>query len=93
MQRQFTIEIRVDYEDAGKNDVMLKAMQMAAQHVYAQASLLADKVKPQIVVFSDDFMSETQQIALLDDTIGKGVQLLNNGESDDSLAGMAEDLK
>lgn len=77
MQRQFTIEIRVDYADDGKTAVMKKAMQQAARHVYATATLLADGVKPRAAVFSDDFFTGHEEIALLDDTITKGIEAIN----------------
>ena len=76
MQRQFTIEIRVDYADNGKTDVMKKAMQQAARHVFATATLLADGVKPQVAVFSDDFFTGHEEIALLDDTITQGIEAI-----------------
>lgn len=76
MQRQFTIEIRVDYADNGKSDVMKKAMQQAARHVYATATLLADGVRPQVAVFSDDFYTGHEEIALLEDTITKGIEAI-----------------
>jgi hypothetical protein len=72
MQRQFTIELRVDYADNEKNDAMRTALQAAARHVYATATLLADAVKPQIAIFSDDFFAGHEQITLLEDTIQAG---------------------
>lgn len=73
MQRQFTIELRVDYEDADKNETMRKACQAAARHVYATATLIADGVKPQIAIYADDFFSAHQEIELLEDTIQQGI--------------------
>lgn len=84
MQRQFTIELRVDYADQEKNEAMRKALQQAARHVYATATLLADGVKPQIAIFSDDFFTGHETIALLEDTIAKGLEQINEqpGDSD-----------
>lgn len=83
MQRQFTIELRVDYADNDKNDAMRKALSSAARHVFATATLLADNVKPQIAIFSDDFFSGHEEIALLDDVIAQGKAALEgvNGEN------------
>lgn len=72
MQRQFNIELRVDYEDAGKNDEMRKACAAAARHMFAMANLLADGVKPQVSIYSDDYFQGTQQIELMEDTIASG---------------------
>lgn len=84
MQRQFTIELRVDYTDNEKNDSMRTALQAAARHVYATASLLADGVKPQIAIFSDDFFAGHEVIELLDDTIAQGVKAITvDGNNED----------
>jgi len=74
MQRQFNIELRVDYEDAGKNEEMKKACAHAARHMFATAQLLADGVKPQISIFSDDYFQGQESIALLEDEIQKGIE-------------------
>lgn len=77
MQRQFTVELRVDYADNEKNDAMKKALAHAARHIYATAVLLADGVKPQVAVFSDDFFSGHEEIKLLDDVIQQGLDETN----------------
>lgn len=77
MQRQFTVELRVDYSDNDKNETMRTALQHAARHVYATAVLLSDGVKPQVAVFSDDFFSGHEEIKLLDDVIQNGLQDTN----------------
>jgi hypothetical protein len=87
MQRQFTIEIRVDYADNGKSEVMKKAMQQAARHVYATATLLADGVKPQVAVFSDDFFTGHEEIALLEDTIAQGVEAIDATNEEEKISG------
>jgi hypothetical protein len=74
MQRQFTIELRVDYADQEKNEAMRIALLNAARHVFGTAVLLADQVQPTIGVFSDDFFSGHKEIALLDDIIKQGVE-------------------
>jgi hypothetical protein len=63
--RQFTIELRVNYADAEKNDVMRKAIAAGARHIMATASLLADGVKPDIAIFSDDWFAGKEEINLL----------------------------
>jgi hypothetical protein len=96
MQRQFTIELRVDYADAEKNDTMRTALQAAARHVYATAVLLADAVKPQIAIFSDDFFAGHEQITLLEDTIETGKQMIQCGDespvSDELIKAMRDNL-
>lgn len=86
MQRQFTIELRVDYADTEKTKVMRQAMQQAARHVYATATLLADGVKPQIAIFSDDFFTGHESIELLDDTISQGLAQIGGPDEDSGVS-------
>lgn len=83
MQRQFTIELRVDYADEEKNEAMRVACTAAARSMLATAFLLADQTKPQVVIFSDDFFHGHEQIQLLEDTHAKGAaQLASAGDQD-----------
>lgn len=82
MQRQFTIELRVDYADNDKNGEMRKTLQRAARHAYATAQLLCDGVKPQIAIFSDDFFSGKEEIMLLEDEIAQGRAEIDGGDGD-----------
>ena len=86
MQRQFTVELRVDYADNDKNEVMRSALQHAARHVYATAVLLADGVKPQVAVFSDDFFSGHEEIKLLEDVIQQGLDETGETAGSDSVS-------
>jgi hypothetical protein len=76
MQRMFTIELRVDYADPGKNDAMRNALRHCARHAYAQAQLLADGVKPEVAIFSEDFFAGNEEISLLEDVITNGSESL-----------------
>lgn len=73
MIRQFTIELRVNYADAEKNDAMRKACAAAARHIHATANLLADGVKPDIAIYSDDWFAGREEIMLLEDVIQQGL--------------------
>lgn len=73
MQRQFTIELRVDYADNEKNDAMRQACAAAGRHVFATASLLSDGVQPQISIYSDDYFAGHEEIKLMEDTIQQGL--------------------
>lgn len=81
-QRQFTVEIRVDYHDDQKNEEMRKALLRAARNLYATASLLKDTVQPEVAIFSDDFYHGHQELKLMDDVIAQGETLVG-GEHDD----------
>lgn len=87
MQRQFTLEIRVDYADNGKNEAMRVMMAALARTGYATAVMLADGVKPQVAIFSDDFFQGHQDIMLLDDTIAEGTKAISEpGEVPEQLS-------
>jgi hypothetical protein len=74
MQRQFTIELRVDFADADKLGPMRQVLQQAARHAFATAQLISDNPKStQIAIFSDDFFSGHEEIKLLDDVIQQGL--------------------
>lgn len=86
MQRQFNIELRVDYEDGDKNEEMKKACAHAARHMFATAQLLADGVKPQIAIFSDDFYQGVEEIKLLDDTIQQGIDAIGQQDTTETVS-------
>lgn len=74
MQRQFTIELRVDFADADKLPAITQTLQQAARHALATARLISDNPKStQVVIFSDDFYSGNQEISLLEDVIQTGL--------------------
>jgi hypothetical protein len=68
MQRQFTIELRVDYADKDKNAIMRTALAEAARHIFAKATVLADGQAPDIAIFSEDFFDGREVMNLMDDT-------------------------
>jgi pyruvate/2-oxoglutarate dehydrogenase complex dihydrolipoamide dehydrogenase (E3) component len=86
IQRQFTIELRVDYADNEKNQSMRIACQQAAQHINATAVLLADGQKPQIAVFSDDFYSGREEIELITNTIQAGLDSIGGDASESQVS-------
>jgi hypothetical protein len=73
MIRQFTIELRVNYADNEKNDTMRSAVAAGARHMFATAQLLADGVKPDIAIFSDDWFAGKEEISLMTDVIQQGI--------------------
>lgn len=74
MQRQWTIEARADFADQEKNDAITESVRRAAVHINATIALLADGIKPQVVAFSDDFFAGHEDIALLEDKLGKALE-------------------
>lgn len=70
-QKTYTIELRVNFTDEGKHDVMREAARDAARTLLTTAMMLADKNKPQVALHSSDFFYGTEELALesADDTI------------------------
>lgn len=93
MQRQFSIELRVDYEDVEKNEAMRKALQAAARHVYATAMLLKDSVKPQVAIYSDDFFVGHEEIPLMEDTVQEGMNLIGGDKQTEVSSEMLDAFK
>ncbi len=74
MQRQFTIELRVDFADAEKLVPLQQTLQQAARHALATARLISDNPKStQVAIYSEDFFSGHQQISLMEDVIQQGL--------------------
>jgi hypothetical protein len=74
MQRRFTIELQVDLQDPTQSDTVRSVVQAAVRHMYAM--LVLGPFKPQVVIYSDDFLMKHEQIAALDDTIQQGKDML-----------------
>ena len=79
-QRQFTIELRVDYADEEKNAIMNTQLARQARHLMATATLLSDGQTPTIAAFSEDFFIGKAEIDLMLDAIGEGVKDMKPGE-------------
>lgn len=81
MQRQFTIELRVDFADSEKLGPLKQVLQQAARHSFATAQLLSDNPKTtQVAIFSDDFFSGHEEIKLLDDVIQQGLDQVGDNK-------------
>ena len=74
MQRQWTIEGRADFADPEKNEAITKAFQNAAVMLNATLILIKDNGQsPQVVCYSDDFFTGHEDIALIEDKMGKAI--------------------
>lgn len=92
MQRQFTIEIRVDCPDAEKLEVFREVMRSAGQNVYAHAMLLGGQSKPQIAIFSDDFFDGHVDIKLFENRIAEGEAALKAAGDTSEEQGVSAEL-
>jgi hypothetical protein len=93
MQRQFTIELRVDFADPDKLPALKQVLQQAARHAYATAQLISDNPKlTQVAIFSDDFFTGHEEIKLLEDTIASGLEADPDSSEDVKMAEIAASL-
>lgn len=87
MQRQFTIELRVDFADQEKLPSLKQVLQQCARHAFATAQLLSDNPKTtQVAIFSDDFFSGHEEIKLLDDVIQNGLDAIGETSGTETLS-------
>lgn len=70
MDRLYTMELRVDFKDDMKRATMERAFRQAARHINATAALLADHIKPQMIVFYHDYMAGHKELNLLETSDG-----------------------
>lgn len=95
MMRQWTIQVRADLEDPGKQELVKKFVKDAAVRLNAAVSLISDIQRPKTVCFSDDFFLGHEEIPLHVDTIteadkahGDKVEGDTNEVSDELLAAL-----
>lgn len=75
MQRQWTIEVRADFNDAEKNDAITECVRQHAVAINATVVLIKDNGQvPQTVCYSDDFFTGHDDIALLENKLGKALE-------------------
>jgi hypothetical protein len=60
----WTVEIRVDFDDPKKNDIMLDDIRAHTKGMLTTARLLADKRKPDVAIQSDDMFEGREAIEL-----------------------------
>lgn len=63
-QKTYTIELKVNFTEEGKHDVMKDAARDAARTLLTTAMMLADKGKPQVALHSSDFFYGNEALTL-----------------------------
>ena len=72
MQRQWTIEVRADFNDTEKNEAITECVRQHAVAINATVVLIKDNGQvPQTVCYSDDFFTGHEDIGLLENKLGK----------------------
>jgi hypothetical protein len=64
-QQQWTIEVRADFSDPGKVELIDEIMRAAALQVHANLDFLKEQQKPQVVCYSDNFFHTRRDIDLM----------------------------
>lgn len=93
MQRQFTMEIRVTFQEDGKSVEFRKAMAAAGRQLITVAALLDGTCKPEIALYSDDFYKGHEEISLMEDSVSKGKELLGGDEDKGVSQAMVDALR
>ena len=65
--RTFTIEVRADYADEGKHEILLATARDAARTLLTTALMMQEKRPPQIALQSSDFFYGNDDLSLVDE--------------------------
>lgn len=65
--RTYTIELRADFMDDEKHDILLSAVREAARTMLATALLLKDKRDPQIALQTGDMFETNKDLDVMED--------------------------
>lgn len=63
--RTYTIELRADFQDDEKHDILLQAAREMARQLLATALMLKDKREPQISFSSGDMFERNKDLEIL----------------------------
>lgn len=66
--RTYTVELRADFVDEEKHDILLSAVREAARTMLATAMLLKDKRDPQIALQTGDMFQKNDDIMVFDES-------------------------
>jgi hypothetical protein len=65
--RTFRIELRVEFDDETKYDLIRGALRSTARKLLTQAVMIADVRRPQVYIESDSFAEGNEKISLSED--------------------------
>ena len=66
--RTYTIELRADFKDEQKFDILLEVVREAARTMISTAQLLKDSRDPSISLETGDMFMREKDLSILDDT-------------------------
>jgi hypothetical protein len=65
--RTIKIELRYDFDNEEKDEIMRDAARMAAKHLFTTAALVSDRRPPEIMLQGDNFFEGKYEISLAED--------------------------
>ena len=66
--RTYTIELRADFVDEDKHDILLEAVREAARTILTTAMMLKDKREPQIMLQTGDMFEKNGDIMIFEES-------------------------
>lgn len=64
--RKYVIELKTDFDDEQKYEIVKRMMVRAARELYTTAALMSSERQPDIALHSKDFFHGNEDIAYLD---------------------------
>jgi hypothetical protein len=98
MQKQFTLEFRVDFADEGRYETARKAVMLLAKHGLAELQLIAqgdaNGQQPQVASYSDDYFATHDEIDAMEDVIAQAKEKYAHltKPKDDTASGVSDDM-
>lgn len=65
--RDYTIKIRVEFDDERKYDMMRNILRIAARKLLTQTMMIADTRRPQVYIESESFVDGNDSISLVEE--------------------------
>lgn len=70
--KTYTIELRADFVDEDKHDILLEAVREAARVMLTTAMMLKDKREPQIMLQAGDMFAKNEDIKIFEEEVTAG---------------------
>lgn len=70
--KTYTIELRADFVDAEKHDILLEAVREAARTMLTTAMMLKDKRDPQIALQAGDMFEKNSDLEIFNEELLEG---------------------
>jgi hypothetical protein len=65
--KTFTIEVRADFDDEGKHEILHQAAKEAARTLLTTAMMMQERRKPMVALQSSDFFYGSEELSIHDE--------------------------